>query len=356
MQRYSRQIILPEIGIEGQKCLHNASVLCIGAGGLGSPALLYLAAAGVGRIGIVDDDCVDVSNLQRQILFNEEDVGQRKVDVAQCVLQAMNTHITIKPYATRFTAENAEHLLQNYDVVIDGTDNFASKFLINDACVKYKKPLIYGSILGFEAQVSVFSATHGACYRCLHPEPPKGHIPNCAEAGVIGAMAGIAGTVQALEAIKMLLGVEWCAAHNLQPLLGRVWLLDARSMDVCTLTLHKNPNCPVCSKPHDEIVLHAEVQVCVDHNIGSISMAELNAFEGAHIIDVREPHECAQGMIEGAENIPLEQLLQGHELPRNCPLIIYCQHGMRSQRGAQHLLERGYQDVMHIEGGYAQFL
>lgn len=215
MNRYARQTVLPEVGQEGQEKLKTTSVLCVGAGGLGSPALLYLAAAGIGRIGLVDDDITDISNLQRQVLFREENQGAPKVKAAAVALASLNSECSIEPYHERLTAINAERLVTGYDIIIDGTDNFGSKFLINDACVKYGKPLVYGSILGFEAQVSLFWAVHGPCYRCLYSKPPSNHIPNCAEAGVIGAMAGIAGTVQALEAIKIALGLTWCKEKKL---------------------------------------------------------------------------------------------------------------------------------------------
>jgi molybdopterin/thiamine biosynthesis adenylyltransferase len=289
MQRYARQIILPEIGQEGQERLRQASVLCIGAGGLGAPVLLYLAAAGIGRIGIVDDDVVDITNLQRQVLFREQDKGELKTQAAKHALMALNSDISIVDFTERFCAANAENLFDSFDIVIDGTDNFASKFLINDACVKFSKPLIYASILGFEAQVSVFSALHGPCYRCLYPAPPSDHIPNCAEAGVMGALAGIAGSVQALEAIKILLGYDWCVAKGLQSLLGRLWMLDARTMESRVLALSKNPSCPVCSISPSEIAIHEHQASCsANTKIKTLSAAEaLEMREIAIFIDVR---------------------------------------------------------------------
>jgi adenylyltransferase/sulfurtransferase len=250
MSRYARQTVLPERGEEGQARLRSASVLSIGAGGLGSPALLYLAAAGIGRIGLVDDDVVTLSNLHRQILFKEADEGVSKVAAAKAALTALNAECRIEAYNERLNADNAGHLISRYDVIIDGTDNFSSKFLINDACVHYGKPMIYASVLGFIAHVSVFWAgrnhDNGPCYRCLYPEPPRVPVPDCAGAGVIGALAGIAGTVQALEAIKMALGLAWCRDKKLEPLLGALWLLDGRTMQTRTLTLHKRHDCPVC--------------------------------------------------------------------------------------------------------------
>lgn len=360
-QRYARQTILPELGQGGQRKLKEASVLCIGAGGLGSPALLYLAAAGVGRIGIIDDDVVDLTNLQRQVLFCEADAGKPKSEAARQALELRNSDIIVECYPERFSSTNAEKLLAKYDVILDGTDNFASKFLINDACVKFGKPLVYASILGFEAQVSVFWAEHGPCYRCLYPNPPSGHIANCAEAGVIGAMAGIAGTVQALEAIKMLLGLRWCQEKGLEPLLGRLWLLDAKTMETRTLTLPKNPNCAVCSKPRCEIMLLTAEPICAStSHVQSFAPEEAMAMVNRAIfIDVREVHECASGIIPEAQHIPLGVLLNGSELtaklPKDAPLIVYCQRGMRSLDAVRFLQMQGYQNVGNLAGGIMQW-
>lgn len=359
--RYARQIILPEIGKEGQKKLKQSSVLCIGAGGLGSPALLYLAATGVGRIGIIDDDVVDITNLQRQVIFREIEQGQSKSEMARQALEGLNSDIKIENYNERFNADNAEELLNSYDLVIDGTDNFSSKFLINDACVKFNKPLVYGSILGFEAQVSVFWAVHGSCYRCLYPKPPSGYIPNCAEAGVIGAMAGIAGTVQALEAIKMLLGLKWCKDKGLEPLLGKLWVLDAKNMATRSLTIKRNLSCPVCSKDSNEIILIGDNNICLTSNkVIALSPAKaLKILDDVVFIDVRERHELAFGIIPGAKHIPLGKLLSDPsslgELQRNVRLVVYCQHGVRSLTGATHLLNNGFSDIAHLEGGVVRW-
>jgi len=357
MLRYARQTILPELGIEGQKLLREASVLCIGAGGLGSPTLMYLAAAGIGRIGMVDDDVVDISNLQRQILFKDSDQGESKAITGGATLAALNSECQIEPYHIRFTAENAESLLTNYDIVIDGTDNFSSKFLINDACVKFGKPLVYASILGFEAQVSVFWAGHGACYRCLYPKPPSGHIPNCAEAGVIGAMAGIAGTVQALEVIKMTLGIAWCEEKNLEPLLSKLWVLDARTMQTKTLNIHKRRGCSVCAGDPNDIVLEDLHKVCAaGSGVQNISVEDAAKMVGkAVFIDVREAHELASGKVCGALHIPLGTLLRDEDaiiaITPDAPVIIYCQQGMRSFSAASHLVALGFTNVAHITGG-----
>ncbi|MEK6746167.1 MAG: ThiF family adenylyltransferase [Pseudomonadota bacterium] len=357
MLRYARQTALPELGIEGQKRLAEASVLCIGAGGLGSPALLYLAATGVGRIGLVDDDTVDVSNLQRQVLFKEADQGVAKAQAGHAALSALNSICQIEAHHVRLTATNAESLIKNYDVVIDGTDNFSSKFLINDACVKFGKPLVYGSILGFVAQVAVFWAEHGSCYRCLYPKPPSGHIPNCAEAGVIGAMAGIAGTVQALEAIKMLLGLDWCKEKGLEPLLGKLWMLDARNMETKLLKVHKRRACPVCSVNPDTIVLEDLAESCGGGSgVQNISAEEAATRIGKAIfIDVREAHELASGKIPDALHIPLGTLLGDKDtvgdITSGTDVVVYCQHGMRSFSAASHLLSLGFTNVAHIAGG-----
>lgn len=354
-------MILPEIGEGGQQLLKNASVLCIGAGGLGSPALLYLAAAGIGRIGLVDDDVVDISNLQRQVIFSELDQGSPKVEAAAEAIQELNSTCRVEAYPERFSSENAPKLIQPYDVVIDGTDNFSSKFLINDACAKFGKPLIYGSILGFVAQVSVFWAGKGACYRCLYPKPPTGHIPNCAEAGVIGAMAGIAGATQALEAIKMVLGLAWCREHHLEPLLGKLWVLDARTMQTKTLEIHKRHDCSVCSGNPADIVLEDMQRICVGNSgVRSLSVEEAEKQLGSAVfIDVREPHELATGKIKDALHIPLGTLLKDDDsvgdIASDTPVIMYCQHGMRSFAAASHLVKLGFTNVAHIQGGIAKW-
>ncbi len=357
MHRYARQTILPELGQQGQHRLQQASVLCIGAGGLGSPALLYLAAAGIGRLGLVDDDTVDVSNLHRQVLFKEADAGAFKVFAAAATLKARNSQCIIEPYSERFTTKNAEKLISNYDVIIDGTDNFGSKFLINDACVKFNKPLIYGSILGFEAQVCVFWAAHGACYRCLYPKAPSTHIPNCAQAGVIGAMAGIAGTVQALEAIKMALGLDWCKDKKLEPLLGKLWMLDARTLQTRVLAIHKRPHCTVCSHDAETLILEDGSQLCSAHQaVAHLSYEQAAQHLGmAVFIDVRESHEWMTGRIENARHIPLHRLLSNaqsvQDIPLDTPLIVYCQHGIRSLSAAAHLQTLGFHQVSHLAGG-----
>lgn len=349
--RYSRQVILPEIGPEGQKKISAASVLCIGAGGLGCPALLYLAAAGVGCIGIVDFDTVDETNLQRQVLFTTDQIDRNKAEAAKERLSALNPDIIIEAYPVELTDKNAEDLFKNYDVIIDGTDNFATKFLINDVAVKTEKPFIYGSILGFDGQVSVFNYNGGPCYRCLFPEIPKGHIPNCAEAGVIGAVAGMVGTAQAMEAIKIITDHK-----NFQPLSGKLWTIDMRSMENLLLSLSKNPDCPACSKAHKDIVLQYASPVC--GFIPEVTATQAKENDAALLIDVRELEEWEAGHIDGAEHIALSTLMQGTipELSAECEIIVYCQKGMRGQQAAQILNTHGCLNISNMVGGYEAWL
>lgn len=345
--RYNRQIILPEIGVAGQEKISKASVLCIGAGGLGSPALLYLAAAGVGRIGIIDFDVVDESNLQRQILFTVDQIGQNKALAAKARLQVLNPEIEIEAYPEKLNEGNAPDLFARYDVIVDGTDNFAGKFLINDAAVKIGKPFVYGSILGFEGQAAVFNYKGGPCYRCLFPEPPRSHIPNCAEAGVIGAVAGMIGTLQAMEALKIIVEHE-----NLIPLSGQLYTLDARTMRSQILSLPKDPACCICSKTPDEIVLSSSGMIV------EISPQHAQKNTAALLLDVRERDEWDAGHIEGAEHFALSALMAGEQLqmPKDRAIILYCQKGKRSQMAAQILKAAGYTNLSNMTGGYDAWL
>ena len=349
--RYGRQAVLPEIGAAGQEKLSRAAVLCIGAGGLGCPALLYLAAAGIGRIGIVDFDTVDETNLQRQVLFTMNQVGMNKARAAAERLQALNPEIVIEPHETELTDKNALTLFKNYDVIIDGTDNFAAKFLINDAALKSAKPFVYASILGFEGQLAVFGAPGGPCYRCLFPAPPHTHIPSCAEAGVIGAIAGILGAAQAMEAIKLVLEND-----SLSPLAGKLWIIDLRTMETRLLSLARDPHCPACSKNPEDIALIYNSPVC--GAISEITPQQARASTSALIIDVREQQEWDAGHIENARLVPLSQLAQGFvpELPKNCEIIIHCQKGKRGLQAAQILKARGYSNVSNLQGGYEAWL
>lgn len=349
--RYQRQTILPEIGPAGQQKISKASVLCIGAGGLGCPALLYLSASGIGRIGVVDFDVVDETNLQRQVLFTVEDVGQNKAAAARQRLKTLNPDIDIEAYDEELTDQNAEELFAQYDLIIDGTDNFAAKFLINDAAIKTGKPFIYGSILGFDGQVAVFNHNDGPCYRCLFPEAPKAHIPNCAEAGVIGAVAGLVGTTQAMEAIKIIVGHE-----SFKPLGGKLWTIDMRSMENRLLSLSKNENCSVCSKNKEEIALQYSSSVC--EVVSEITVDQARA-EGAPLfVDVREHDEWSAGHIEGAQHEALSALINGQvpNVPKDRNVILYCQKGMRSLQAAQILKEQGYINIRSMTGGYEAWL
>lgn len=345
--RYDRQLRLPEIGETGQFKLLNASVLCIGAGGLGSPALLYLAAAGVGKIGIIDFDKIDESNLQRQILFDTDVVGQSKAEVAAKRLRALNPMIEIKAYDGELNNETALQLFPEYDIILDGTDNFEAKFLINDAAVKFNKPWIYGAIQGFDGQVSVFNYSNGPCYRCLYPGKPRGRIMNCAEAGVIGAVAGIIGVTQALQAIQIIADHE-----NFEPLAGKLMTLDTRTMSTRILTLKKDPACPVCSKNRDDIVLSYASPIC--GIVQEISVEEMGNMTECILMDVRESNEWDRGYIEGARLYPLSKIINGQlpDISKDTHIIIYCQKGMRSRQAAKILHEGNFLHVYSLAGGF----
>ncbi len=350
-QRYKRQIVLPEIGDVGQGKINAASVLVVGAGGLGCPVLLYLAAAGVGHIGIVDHDNVDETNLQRQVLFNVDDIGVNKAQAAAVHLRRLNPDITIEDFPVELDNNNVESLFERFDIVVDGTDNFAAKFLINDAAVKTGTPFVYGSILGFDGQVSVFCAPDGPCYRCLFPESPKGHIPNCAEAGVIGAVAGMIGTIQAMQVIKMIVKDE-----SFNPLVGRLLTVDMHSMENRVLNLPKNHECHVCSKNKEEITLEYKSTIC--GIIPEIMPNEVQDNDGAMLIDVRERDEWDAGHIDGADHIALSWLMAGNipDIPKDKEIILYCQKGMRSLQAAQYLAGLGFSNLRNMSGGYEKWL
>jgi adenylyltransferase/sulfurtransferase len=363
LARYSRHFALPEFGQAGQQKLKSSRVLIVGAGGLGSPAGLYLAAAGVGTIGLVDFDQIDITNLQRQIMYTTDDVGERKLDVSSQRLRALNPEIEIRTHSARLTRDNALEILAEYDVVIDGTDNFPTRYLVNDACVLLKKPYVYGSILRFDGQVSVFDAQRGPCYRCLFREPPPpGLVPNCAEGGVLGVLPGVIGSLQALEAIKVLAGVG-------QPLIGRLVLFDALSMRWRELKLKKNPGCPICSDhpsitglidyeefcgytPNGDMTEHTEEQ------LQEVTVEELKARldrgERPVLLDVREPFEwnIVNLGVYGARMIPLKELPnRENELDRDQELIVYCRSGSRSANAARQLIARGFRNVANLKGG-----
>ena len=367
--RYARQTILPEIGTEGQSALERARILVVGAGGLGSPSLLYLVAAGVGLkgaggcIGIIDDDTVDVSNLQRQILFCERDEGNSKVDSASSKLIDLNSSCNLAVLDKRLSNSNVLEIFSEFDIIVDGSDNFDTKYLINDAAVKLGLPVIYGSILGFEGQASVFWAEHGPCYRCLYPQPPTTHVPNCAEAGTLGGIAGMIGSIQAVEACKLALGLTHCVSHQLDPLLGRLFLVDARNWETRILDIPKQHDCPVCSISQEDIYLpEPSTLACASSAPSDMTLCDLQGlFESGipfTVLDVREANEWETGHLEGALHIPLARLLGNPEsldvLNRSEPIVVYCQHGIRSQRAMHHLRDQGY-DAFNLLIGWSDF-
>ncbi|MFN3826778.1 MAG: molybdopterin-synthase adenylyltransferase MoeB [Micavibrio sp.] len=348
--RYSRQIILPEIGEDGQKRLAAAKVLVVGAGGLGCPVLQYLAAVGVGLIGIIDHDCVDISNLQRQILFSTDDAGRPKALAAQSHLKALNPDIIINPYNEELSDKNAPELFAAHDVIIDCTDNFSAKFLINDVAVKLGKPAVYGAIQGFDGQVTVFDAKHGPCYRCLQPQAPRAAIMNCADAGVIGALAGMIGTMQAMEAIKLIV-----AHKSFRPLYGVLCTIDSKTMECRHLTLQKNGACTVCSRPVSEIVPQYASPVCFAAIVHEIDTHDLSTMTNYLMVDVREQDEWDQGHIPGAYHLPLSALSENPEIfspHRKSTCVLYCQRGLRSRKAAEILLQAGFSDIYSLKGGY----
>jgi adenylyltransferase/sulfurtransferase len=353
LARYHRHLIMPEVGPEGQKKLKKARVLCVGAGGLGSPVSLYLAAAGVGTLGLVDFDVVDHSNLQRQVIYTTEDVGQKKLDTAKRRLQALNPNIDVVLHETRLTSQNALDIFKGYDMVLDGTDNFPTRYLVNDACALLGKPNVYGSIFRFEGQVSVFDAKRGPCYRCLYPEPPPpGLVPSCAEGGVLGVLPGAVGTLQAIEAVKLILGIG-------KPLIGRLMLFDALAMEWRTLKLRKDPSCPLCGEK-------ATIKALIDYEafcglkepapaLPEISVEDLKAMldrkEDFVLIDVREPHEHDIARIEGSRLIPLGTIGEkAASLDRSRKYVVHCKMGGRSAKAVKLLREKGF-DATNVAGG-----
>ena len=363
VQRYSRHLIIPEVGVEGQQRLKEARVVCIGAGGLGSPASLYLAAAGVGTLGVVDFDVVDFSNLQRQILYSSSDVGRRKVEAAASRLTALNPEVRVVAHETPLTSANALDILRDYDVVVDGADNFPTRYLVNDACVLLGKPNAYGSIFRFDGQASVFATKGGPCYRCLYPEPPPpGLVPSCAEGGVLGVLPGIIGTIQATEAIKLILGIG-------NTLAGRLLLLDALSMEFRTMKLRRDPACPVCGD-------HPTVTSLIDYQqfcgipaaaavaasapaVPEISVESLKAAidhrDPLWILDVREPREFEICRIPGSTLIPLGELPRRlAEIPQGAgtpDIVVHCKMGGRSAKAVALLRDHGITNARNLTGG-----
>ncbi len=367
VKRYSRHLIMPEVGVEGQEKLVNASVLCIGAGGLGSPLALYLAAAGVGHLGILDYDIVDFSNLQRQIIHSEETIGELKVESAKKRLLELNSDIKVTTYNVMINSENAMDIIKDYDIVVDGTDNFATRYLVNDSCVLLGKPNVYGSIFRFEGQVSVFDAKRGPCYRCLYPEPPPpGLVPSCAEGGVLGILPGIIGTLQAAETVKLIIGEG-------NPLIGRLLFLDVLEMQPREMKLRKDPNCPICgvNATIKELIDYEEFcgigrgelgqeettirddseEYKVEINIDQFKEMRDNGNEFV-LLDVREYHEYDIANFEGSVLIPLGEIEDRlDELNPEDEIVVHCHHGGRSMKATMYLKDKGFSNVKNLAGG-----
>ena len=367
VKRYSRHLIMPEVGVEGQEKLINSSVLCIGAGGLGSPLALYLAAAGVGHLGVLDFDVVDFSNLQRQIIHSEKTIGELKVESAKKRILELNSDIEVTTYNEMLTSENAMEIIKDYDVIVDGTDNFATRYLVNDSCVLLGKPNVYGSIFRFEGQVSVFDAKKGPCYRCLYPEPPPpGMVPSCAEGGVLGILPGIIGTLQAAETVKLII-------EKGNPLIGRLLFLDVLKMQPREMKLRKDPNCPICGE-------NATIKELIDYEefcgIGRGELGQEETTQRAEseedameitidqfkemrdngnnvvVLDVREYHEYDICSIEGSVLIPLGEIADRiDELNEDDEIIVHCHHGGRSMKATQFLKDKGFKNVKNLAGG-----
>jgi sulfur-carrier protein adenylyltransferase/sulfurtransferase len=359
IMRYSRHLIMPEVGMDGQLKLKQAKVLCIGTGGLGAPVGLYLAAAGVGRIGLVDFDSVDLTNLQRQILFGTQDIGRPKIEAAADRLRNLNPDIQIDQFETRLTGDHALEILKNYDMVVDGTDNFPTRYLVNDACVILGKPNVYGSIFRFEGQITIFGAPAGPCYRCLYPEPPPpGLVPSCAEGGVLGVLPGIVGAIQAAETLKLIIGKG-------EPLIGRLLLFDALAMRFRELKLRKNPDCPVCGEHPTITKLIDYAEFCgirgeetaspAQTGVPEIAPRELKARldrgDDLFVLDVREPHEY-QICNLGGHLIPLGELSRRvNELDSSREIVAHCRSGKRSAEAVEFLRGAGFRKVLNLKGG-----
>ena len=357
--RYSRHLIMPEVTLEGQKRLKAAKVLCIGTGALGSPISMYLAAAGIGTLGIVDFDTVDFTNLQRQIAHRTDWVGKPKLDSAENTIKGINPNVNVIKHELMITSQNALDIMKDYDVIVDGTDNFQTRYLVNDACVLLGKPNVYGSIFRFEGQASVFYAKDGPCYRCLYPEPPPpGLVPSCAEGGVFGVLPGVIGSIQAVETIKIVIGAG-------RPLIGRLLLFNAMALTFKELKLRKNPECPICGE-------HPTVTALIDYDAfcgvgrgneevtttpnSEITPEELKAKidngDDFDLIDVREPHEYAIAKIPGSKLVPLGTVAaRVDDFDRNREIVVHCKSGMRSAKAQQTLLDAGFTNVRNLTGG-----
>jgi adenylyltransferase/sulfurtransferase len=348
-RRYSRHLLIPEVGLRGQERLVAARVLVVGAGGLGSPALQYLAAAGIGRIGVVDDDAVDETNLQRQTIFNTADVGANKAVVAAARLHALNPHVVVDAFPSRLDAENARQLVRGYDVVLDCTDRFPTRYLINDACYLEKKIDVYASIFRFDGQLSVLCAPDGPCYRCLYPQPPPEELtPTCADGGVLGALAGLVGAWQAGEALKVVLGIG-------EPLVGRLLLIDSLQARVRELRFDREPACELCGErpTRTGIEKGAYEAAAVHSDVAEIEADRLDeALRDATLLDVREPHEAVLGSIAGAVQIPASQLDERmFELDSAVRYVVACRVGIKSLWAVRRLREAGFERLLHLRGG-----
>lgn len=353
--RYSRHLIMPEVGIDGQRKLKNARVLCVGTGGLGAPLSLYLTAAGVGTLGLVDFDRIDYSNLQRQILFSEADVDKPKIEVAAARLRALNPHIEIRTHETRFTAANALDIAKDYDIIADGTDNFATRYLVNDICVLARKTNVYGSIFRFEGQCTVFDARRGPCYRCLYPEPPPpGLVPSCAEGGVLGILPGIIGVMQATEVVKEILGIG-------ESLVGRLMLFNALKMKFRELKLQKNPECPLCGEnrtidapiDYDAFcgVAATPQETAVEISVTDLKK-RLDQGDPLVLVDVRETHEYQICHLENAVLMPLSDFASHMSgLDSANEIVLYCHHGVRSRNALEFLRTAGFSKLRNMRGG-----
>ncbi len=359
--RYSRHLIMPEVGVEGQEKLKNASILLIGCGGLGSPLGMYLAAAGVGHLGLVDFDVTDFTNLQRQVMFGTQDVGRPKVDASKDRIASINPNVKVTTFRTKLTSENVMEIFKDFDIIIDGTDNFPTRYLVNDACVFLHKPNVYGSIFRFEGQATIFWADKGPCYRCLYPEPPPpGMVPSCAEGGVLGILPGTIGLIQATEAVKLILGKG-------DPLIGRLMLYNALDMKFREVKLQKDPECPVCgvNKTITELIdyeqfcgiaLGQEEAAVSINGIQEISARELKSLIDGHekftLVDVREPHEYQIAKIPGSRLIPLGEIAQrANELDTADDIVVHCRSGARSAKAIHALQGMGFKRLRNLKGG-----
>ncbi|CAN2210709.1 ThiF Dinucleotide-utilizing enzymes involved in molybdopterin and thiamine biosynthesis family 2 [Candidatus Nanopelagicaceae bacterium] len=361
VRRYSRHLIIPDVAMAGQQRMINAKVLCVGAGGLGSPALMYLAAAGIGTLGIVEYDTVDESNLQRQIIHGQSDIGKSKAQSAKEKIAEINPYVKVITHETRLDTSNVMEIFSQYDIIVDGTDNFATRYLVNDACVLLKKPYVWGSIYRFDGQASVFWAEYGPCYRCLYPEPPPpGMVPSCAEGGVLGVLCATIGSIQTTEAIKVLTGVG-------EPLIGSLMVYDALDMSFRKIKVRKDPNCPLCSQNPTQTALLPDYEAfcgvlsdaAQEASAGStITVQELkskiDAQENYYLIDVREPSEYEIVKIPTAHLIPKQGFIDGSvlaTLPQDRPIILHCKSGVRSAECLAILKDAGFSDASHVSGG-----